>query len=367
MWRTTTVLLAIVLILSTIGIIMLTSTSGVHGEREFGDALFFVKRQAFSLVLALVLGFVCARIPYTLWQTFALPLVGISIVLLVLALTPGIGVEVKGSKRWINLGFFNFQPSELGKLAAIVLMAWYVSRSQRSIREFWRGLIFPLMALGLIAGLVLISPDFGTTFLIGSVGILMLFIGGTPVSYLLVTAVLGSVTFLILIMHNPVRMRRITAFLNPEKYAQNEAFQLLSALYAFVIGGAGGVGLGRSLQKRFYLPESHTDFIFAIIGEELGIAASLAIVLLFGGLFICGMRIAMQTHDLFARMLAIGITLMISLQASFNMAVVTGLVPTKGLPLPFISYGGSSILVTMMMVGILINVALIAPKGDAFD
>jgi len=360
MWRTASILVGVVLILTALGVVMLASTSSVHGLQQFGDPHYFVKRQALALCVALVLGFVASRIDFRLWRAWALPLTLVTIVLLIMALLPGIGVTVKGSSRWIRFGPLTFQPSELGKLAAIVLLAWYMARSQRSAREFVRGLLVPMGLLGVIAILILAAPDFGTTMLVGVVGMLIMFAGGTRPGYLCVTGALGAVTFLILIMHDTVRMRRVMAFLNPEKYAQDEAFQLLSAIYAFVIGGAGGVGLGQSIQKRFYLPESHTDFIFAIIGEELGLVASLSVVLLFGALFWCGLLIALRTADGFGKLLALGITLMITLQASFNMAVVTGVVPTKGLPLPFISYGGSSIVITLIMVGILVNIALTA-------
>ncbi len=364
MWRTASILVGVVLILTAFGLVMLASTSGVHGVQQFGDPHFFVKRQAIALCVALVLGYLCYRVDYETWRVWAIPFTIVTCVLLVLALTPGIGVTVKGSSRWIRLGPLTFQPSELAKLAAIVLVAWYVCRSPRQMREFARGLILPMAILGVILLLILAAPDFGTTFLVGVVGMLLMFAGGTRIPYLVVTGALGGAALLILIMHDSVRMRRLFAYMDPDKYAQDEAFQLLGALYAFVIGGATGVGLGQSIQKRFYLPESHTDFIFAIIGEELGFIASLSVVLLFATLFLCGFRIAMRTADLFGRLLALGITLMITLQAAFNIAVVTGAVPTKGLPLPFISYGGSSIVVTMMMVGILVNIALTADEVE---
>lgn len=364
MWRTASVLVGVALILSTLGIIMLASTSLMHGAQQFNDPYFFVKRQAVWLMLALGFGFLASRIDYTFWRTWALPLGGITLLLLVGALLPGIGVTVKGSSRWIRLGPINFQPSELAKISMIICMAWYVSRNKRSIREFWRGLVLPLTLLGLFAGLIFIAPDFGTTMLVGSVGLLLMFVGGTRVGYLAITASLGLAAFAYAVMQDSVRMRRITAFLNPEKYAQDEAFQLLNAIYAFVVGGARGVGFGQSIQKRFYLPESHTDFIFAIIGEEMGLFASLSILLAFALIFVLGMRIAWRAPDFFGKLLALGITCMITLQAAFNIAVVTGAVPTKGLPLPFISYGGSSILMTLVMIGILVNIALQASDDE---
>lgn len=364
MWRTASVLVGLTLILSTMGIIMLASTSGFYAAQHFGDAHLFVKRQGVALVLALGIGFVFSQIDYRYWKTFAVPLAIFSGILLILALTPGIGIRAGGSYRWIGVGPVNFQPSELAKLATVILMAWYMSKAQRHLDKFGRGFFYPLLMLGFLVGLIFLAPDFGTTMLVGLVGMLILFAGGARISFLSVTALLGVVTFAYAIMQDSIRMRRVTAFLNPEKYAQDEAFQLLSAIYAFVIGGGRGVGLGHSMQKRFYLPESHTDFIFAIIGEELGLAASFSVVLLFTLIFIAGMYVALHASDLFGKLLALGLTTMITIQAAANIAVVTGVIPTKGLPLPFISYGGSSIVITMMMVGILINVALQANQED---
>jgi cell division protein FtsW len=370
MWRSTTFLIGSVLTLSALGLVMLSSTSSSLALREYGDGLYFVKRQVFAMVLALAGMWVTARLPYDWWRRLALPFLGVTLLLMVLPLIPGIGVEVKGSSRWIDLGPLNFQPSELGKLAMIVSLAWYVSRNQRYMGELVRGLALPLLLLGSVLFLIFAAPDFGTTFLVAAVGMLMLLAGGTRIGYLVLTGALGGLLFSFLIMQDAVRMRRITAFLNPEKYAQNEAFQLLSAMYAFVMGGFSGTGLGQGLQKRYYLPEAHTDFIFAIIGEELGLMASLLVVLLFAVFFASGLVVVDRARDPFGRYLALGIILMITLQAGFNLAVVTGVVPTKGLALPFISYGGSSMLVSMAMVGILLNVdlqgRLAKPGGQAY-
>jgi cell division protein FtsW len=358
MWRTASVLVGVTLILTTLGIIMLASTSSIHALQQTGNPYFYVKRQMVALIMALVVGVVAARIDYSIWRKMAIPLALVSMVLLVLALTPGIGVRVGGSNRWVRVGPINFQPSELGKMAVIVLMSWYMSRSQRHVRKLVQGLLVPLLLLGLIVGLIFAAPDFGTTMLVGVVGMALMYAGGTRISYLIVTAILGLSAFMLAVLHSPVRMRRVTAFLDPHKYELDEAYQLLNAIYAFVVGGGFGVGLGESLQKRFYLPESHTDFIFAIIGEELGLVASLSVLALFATFFIAGMRVVLKTRDLFGKLLALGVTLMISFQAVFNVAVVTGAVPTKGLPLPFISYGGSSILISVLMVGVLVNIAM---------
>lgn len=357
MWKTTSILICIVLVLVALGIVMLASTSTVQGKSLFADSGYFLKRQAAWLAVGFLLALAAAQVDYHYWRSLALPVTIVAVILLVMALLPGVGVNVKGSSRWIRFGPLNFQPSEIAKFAAVVFLAWWMARVQRHASEFSLGLVVPLIGLGLMLGLVFIEPDFGTTMLIGMVGMTLMFVGGTRPSFLLVAGAVGLSGFTLAVMQNAERMRRITAFLNPDKYAKDEAFQLLNAIYAFVVGGGYGVGLGQSLQKHFYLPEAHTDFIFAIIGEELGLAASLLVVILFLGLFLCGVRISFCAPDQFGKLLGFGMTLMIAVQAAINIGVVTGSLPTKGLPLPFISFGGSSLVVSLAMVGVLINIA----------
>lgn len=352
-----TAIIAIALILVTAGIVMLASTSAVQADASFHDSAFFIKRQVVALVVGFAAAILCMRIPYTQWRILAPIISVITIILLIMAVIPGVGITLKGSSRWLRLGPVNIQPSELAKFALIIVLSLWLSRAQRNILRFKDGLLIPILIIGSFAGLVFIEPDFGTTMLMGLVGLSMMFLAGTRFSYLSVTAVLGFTAFSIAIMQNEVRMRRIMAFLNPEKYAENEAFQLLHAIYAFVIGGFSGVGLGDSLQKRFYLPEAHTDFIFAILGEELGIVASMTIILLFAAFFFFGLFISFKADNIFGRMMAFGITMVISLQAAINIGVVTGCLPTKGLPLPFISYGGTSLVMSLAMVGVLVNIA----------
>ncbi len=208
--------------------------------------------------------------------------------------------------------------------------------------------------------LIILEPDFGATILIGAVGLAIMFIGGTRISYLFLTGLIGVSTMVLLIAQDDERRGRVLAFLNPEKYAQGEAFQLTMGLYAFISGGLDGKGLGNSMQKRFYLPEAHTDFIFAILGEEWGLLGTLSVLMLFFVFFVCGMLISARVEDRFGKLLAFGLTLIIIIQAALNMGVVTGSLPTKGITLPFISFGGSSMLVCLAMTGILINVAITA-------
>ena len=357
MRKTASVMLGSVLILLTLGVVMLASTSSIRAESVFGDPLFYLKKQLMWLGVAAVGCAVISRVDYHVWRRAVLPLGILCVVLLIMTLIPNVGVIVNGSRRWLRFGIMNFQPSELAKLSTVVLLAWWMARVQRRAYEFKLGLIIPLGCLGIILLLIFVEPDFGTTMLIALTGMTLMYVGGTRFSYLLIAGLMGFILFTLAVMQDAERMRRIIAFLNPEKYAQDEAFQLLNAIYAFVVGGGPGVGLGQSMQKHFYLPEAHTDFIFAIVGEELGLAASMGVVAMFLLFFICGVRISFRAPDKFGRLLGLGLTLIISLQALINIGVVTGSLPTKGLPLPFISFGGSSMLVSLAMVGILVNIA----------
>lgn len=366
MWKTPTVLILIVLTLAVFGIVMLASTSGLKALVIYNDPNYFVKRQGAWLVLGLVAAAITAKIDYHHWRFFAIPILILAVALLVLVFVPGIGVKIGGSRRWLHLGFMSFQPSELGKFALILMLAWWLARQQRRVREFFRGAVMPAIFLGSIAGLIFIEPDFGTTLLCAVVGLAIMFVGGSRAIYLGVFAVTGLSLFSAAVMRDAVRMSRILAFLEPDKYAQTYSFQLINAIKAFIMGGTTGVGLGESMQKHYYLPEAHTDFIFAIIGEELGIGATLAVVLLFAALFFCGLRISFRAPDMFGRLMAFGIIMMITLQALINIGVVTGCLPTKGLPLPFISFGGSSLVLSLASIGVLLNIALHA-RGEILD
>lgn len=358
MWKTPTILVLIVLLLLGFGIVMLASTSVAKAIELYNQPHFFVKRQFLWLSLALMAGFVAAHIDYHRWRSLALPLYGVVLVLLALVFVPGIGVNVNGSRRWLRLfGVLSIQPSEVAKFALILSQAWWLARKQRQVQRLIKGTVVPLLFMSGLALLIFAEPDFGTTMLCAAVGLAMMFVAGSRVAYLAAFAVVGLSGFIALVLHNEVRRMRILAFLDPDKYAQTFAYQLKAALSAFYLGGGVGVGLGQSMQKHAYLPEAHTDFIFAIIGEELGLIATLTTLGLFAAFFGCGMRISMKAPDVFGRLLAFGLTLMITLQAIINIAVVTGCMPTKGLPLPFISFGGSSLVISMLGVGVLVNIA----------
>lgn len=356
MWRTKTALILSVVALIALGFVMLSSTSSMQALAAHDDAHFFVKRQAASLVVGLLFALIAVRINPVVWKKLAIIGAVATFFLLVAVLIPGVGVSVNGSRRWLDLGI-RMQPSELAKISMVFLGAWWMSRYQRRASEYWRGIAFPLLLMGLLILLIFVEPDYGTTILLGAVAAVMLLANGVRISYLFLTmAVFGS-GMVVAIMQNPVRMRRIIAFLNPDMYADKEAYQLLNALYAFIAGGWRGVGLGEGLQKRYYLPEAHTDFIFAIIGEELGMIATLGVLILFVVIFFCGLRIASRATDSFNRLVALGLTCVMTMQAALNIAVVTGAMPTKGIALPFISFGGTSMVVTLTMIGLLLAIA----------
>jgi cell division protein FtsW len=354
MRKTESALVVIVLALLLLGIVMLFSTSSVRALASFHDSHYFLKRQLLWLLMALCAGMALTCFDYHYWQKLAVPVAVSSILLLLLV--KGIGAEINGSRRWIRLGFLSFQPSEFAKLALIIIMSSWMAGTGPRARTWMQGLCFPLIWIGLFAGPVILEPDYGTTFLLAVVGMAIMFAGGSRIGHLLIAGTTGACGFALMIMHNRLRMERFFAFLWPEKYP-DKAYHLIQSKVAFIAGGPFGVGLSNSMQKQFYLPEAHTDFILAIIGEELGFVATFLVVLAFIGILICGLYISFRAPDPFGRLLGFGITMMTCVQAAFNVGVVTGCLPTKGLPLPFISYGGSSLLVSVAMIGVLLNVA----------
>jgi len=364
MRRTISLLITVVLILVALGIVMLASASTVRGDSLHDDSGFFVKRQLMWLALAVIAAALAARLDYHIYSRLAVAAAVVSVLLLLLVWSP-IGQYINGSYRWIRLGPLTLQPSEFSKPVVIMLFSWWLARNQRRIDELKRGILVPVALLGCFALPIIVEPDYGTTMLVASVCIFMMFLGGVLVAPLLLTGCIGLLGIVVLLFQNPERMARILAFLNPQKYQQDKAWQLVNSLRAFAGGGWSGVGLGNSMQKYHYLPEAHTDFIFPIVGEELGLIAAVIVLLLYLVLFLCGLAIAMRARDDFGRFMAFGITLMITMQALINFCVVTGCVPTKGLALPFISYGGSSLLVSGLMIGILINIALASMRSPS--
>jgi cell division protein FtsW len=351
------VLLATVLLVGFGALMIYSSTSVVTTvlEKKGITEFYYFKRHLFTIII----GFTCMLLAYklnlSLLQKIAIPLLIISFVLLILVFLPGIGVTAGGARRWIRLWPSTFQPSELVKLAMVIFLARYMSMPDFRIESFL-SFIKPVVIMIIFQIAMLKQPDFGAAMSLAFLTFAMLFLSGVRLRYLAYLSFL-AVPVIIKLAMQPYRLKRITAFLNPWEDPQGSGFQLIQSFIALGSGGLTGVGLGSSKQKLAYLPESHTDFIFSIIGEEFGLIGVSVVIVLFLTLFIRGIAIAQKARDSFVFYLATGLALMISLQALINFSVATGLVPTKGLPLPFISYGGSSLLVNMAAVGILLNIS----------
>lgn len=361
MRKTSAAMVAIVLALIAIGIVMLASTSTVKGVVSFGDPHYFIKRQLVWLAAALAAGMAFARFDYHWWQKLSWILYGVSLLLLVLVFVPGIGLKVGGSHRWLHLGPMSFQSSELAKFSVVVFLSSRLCDVGRRLQDFKKGLLYPSAEVALILGLILLEPDFGTTILTGAVVFLLLMVAGAQMRHLVRMGFYGGCVVIAAIVMDPIRLGRVLAYIWPDQFAKG-SYHVAQSKIAFTLGGWWGKGLGESLQKHLYLPEAHTDFILAIIGEERGLVLTLTVVLLFMGLLFCGMLISLRAPDPFGRLLGFGITMMIVLQAAINVGVVTDWLPTKGLPLPFISYGGSSLMMAVAQVGVLINIAIHAVR-----
>lgn len=344
----------ITLLCLTFGLVMLYSTSAPYAQRTFGDSHYFLQRQCLWIGFGVIALLAMMRCDVHLLRRASLPLLLLSIALL--ALTLRYGVVVNGARRWLALGPLRFQPSEAAKLALVLFLAHRLARDQRRIRTFLRGFVLPMTMTGLVVGLIFLEPDFGTSALAAVVAATLMFVAGTRVAYLGPTLLAGAAAFAAAIARNPERMGRILAYRDLEAYGQTAGYQVKQAILAFGSGGTTGVGLGGSGQKMFYLPEAHTDFIFPIIGEELGLVATLALVTAMTLFFLAAFWLSLKSGDLYLCLLGIGIALLIGFQAFINMGVVTGMLPAKGLPLPFISFGGSNMLVNLAAVGILINI-----------
>jgi len=344
-------------ILISIGIIMVYSSSAIYAYQNYNNYFYFLQRHLLAVLIGALgaLGAMAIN-PQTLFKHSKKILIS-AIMILSLVLIPGIGHEVGGARRWLAFGALNFQPAEFAKLAVIIYLAAALKRKKKLLSSFRRGFLPLIMVSGLVMLLIVSEPDLGTVIALGTVSILMFFASGMRLSHLSVMALssLGFVSWLIYIF--PYRRRRIISFLNPWLDAQGSGFQIIQSFIAIGSGGVFGLGLGQSRQKLFYLPQSHTDFIFSIIGEELGLIGVVVIIMLFMLLFALGVRIALRVQDDFNQLLAFGLTSLIGIEAFINIAVASGSVPTKGLPLPFISYGGTNLVCKMISIGLLLNLA----------
>lgn len=356
-------LLFISLLLVFIGTVMIFSSSAVFAREMYHDSYFFLKKQGVFVAMGLVLMFTAKNIPYRLYWKLVYPMLFVALFFLLLVLVVGRGAGQEGVHRWIKLGPFSFQPTEFAKLAIVIFVAYALAKKREKVREFSKGFLPVLAISGFYILLILLQKDLGSAFTVGVIVFFMLFISGTRMGYLVGAVVAASPVLYYLLFAVAFRRKRIMAFLDPWQYRLDSGFQIIQSFVAFKEGGLTGVGLGEGKQKLFYLPEAHTDFIFSVVGEELGLIGVAAIMILFTLFIYRGLLITLKSRDLFGLYLSFGITCLIGAQAFINMAVVMGLLPTKGLPLPFISYGGSSLLITMIGVGILLNISTYT-EGD---
>jgi len=350
-------LLGSILALLFIGGIMIYSTSSIKGDLYYDDPYHFLKMELIWITLGLGTMALCLRLNLELLSYWAKPAMLVATLMLVMVKIPGLGREVNGATRWIGLGPLSIQPSGVSKLAMVLLIAYILSRNPHQVKSFRRGILPILGLLGMVAALIMLQPDLGTTMVVAGTTFFMLIAAGARASHLAGLGALGVGLLVAAIIAEPYRMNRIFAFLDPWADPLGKGFQTIQALLALGPGGLFGLGLGQSRQKFLYLPENHTDFIFAMIGEELGFVGGTLVILLFFLVAWRGYRTAMLAPNVFLGLLAVGLTSVIIIQAMINMGVVTGILPVTGITLPFLSYGGTSLVFTMAGVGILLNIS----------
>lgn len=348
-------LLIVILTLTGIGIIMVYSSSAIIANDELNDSYYYLKRQIVWFIIGIVLMRIFMNLRYDSLRKLGPILLLISITALVLVLIPGIGKTLGGATRWIKIGSYTFQPSELAKFACIFYAADSLARKQDVIENFLRSLLPHLIIIGALFTLLLLQPDFGTAVVILCVIFIMCFVSGVKLFHLILPVLIALPFIYILITKVGYRQRRILAFLDPWKYQKGSGFQIIQSFIALGSGGIFGEGLTESKQKLFFLPKPHTDFIFAVIGEELGFIGAFFIIVLFIILLYKGMMISLQSKDMFYKLLAVGVTSLIGIEAIINIGVNVGFLPTKGTTLPFISYGGSSLIFKLASVGVLLK------------
>jgi cell division protein FtsW len=349
------ILFLAVLALLVIGIVMLFSTSA-FARNSHGDVYFFIRRQAIWFGIGLFVCTLAALVDYHFWQRTWWLWFALAVIVLALCYVPHIGMRINGSRRWIGVGPVTFQPSELAKLAAVFFLAAWFTRYEKAGGNLLFGFVLPLAIIGVLAGLVLGEVDLGTAALLGLTTFVVMFIAGANLLWLGAVSLVSLGALLIVATQISERMGRLSAFLNPQNFKEDAGLQQMQALIAWGSGGMEGLGLGNGRQKMLYLPYAHTDFIFPIIGEELGLRFSLLVVFLFVVIIVCGIMIALHAKDRFGLLLGSGVVSLLALQAAVNIGVTTSLLPNKGLPLPFISYGGSNLAACMFGVGLLLNI-----------
>lgn len=344
-------------LLSAFGLLMIYSSSHIWSEYKFNDPYYYVRHQLIFFFIGLILIYFIRKIDYKLYYKYSNIILLGSFILLVLVLIPGLGQVRNGSRSWFGIGSLGIQPSELAKISLIIFTAKYLSKSEKTIKFFKNGTLPILLIIFLFFGLIMLEPDFGTGMVIVMSLMFMLFISNIKLSFFGIMSTLGLGGIVTLIIIAPYRLARILSFLNPWSDPLGSGFQIIQSLYAIGPSGLFGKGLGNSVQKHFYLPEPQTDFIFAIISEEFGFLGIMILSILFLTLFYNTIKISLNQKDLFAKYLSFGLIIEIIFQTILNISVVIGLVPVTGVTLPFISYGGSSLLISMISIGIILNIS----------
>ena len=350
------ILLFPTILLVGLGIVMVYSASSALSLKVYGHGYYYLKRQAAFALAGIVALVVCRHFPYRYYRQMAYPMLALAMALLVMLQIPGLGHSAGGSTRWLHLAGFSFQPSEFGRLAMVIYLAYSLAKKEPQVNQFAIGFVPHVVVLGAMALLIALEPDFGSVVILATIAWVIMFAGGVRLLHLLTPMPLVVAGLGFFLASAPYRLERVTSFLNPWAHAADKGYQVVHSQMAFGTGGWIGTGLGQSYQKLFYLPEPHTDFIFSVIGEELGLVGVVVILSLYGVLLWRGIHIARACKDLFGALIAVGITTALIIQVSINMAVTVGLLPPKGLPLPLLSYGGTSLLITMCSMGILMNI-----------
>ena len=351
------VLLGVVLVLTMFGVVMVYSASAVYAGARLGDANWFFRRQAIGALIGVAALVVVLKLGPRRLEALALPLLFISLALLLLLHLPGIGHSAGGARRWIRIGAVTFQPSELAKIALVLWLARSLARKQERMRLFSVGFLPHVFMLAVFGVLFMLEPDFGTAVLLAAVTFALLFVAGAPLSYLLAVVAAAAPVAAVLVWKSPYRIQRVLTFLDPWKDPRGHGYQTVESLLGFGAGGAFGVGLGESHQKLFFLPAAHTDFILSIVGEELGFAGVACVLLLFALLVWRGIKAAHAAPDAFGCWLALGLTLLLAVEALVNAGMALALLPTKGMALPFVSYGMSSVIASCIAAGMILSVS----------
>lgn len=356
-------LLIVVLILLAFGLVMVLSASAPYSLRTEGNSYFYAEKQLKFAILGIIIMFIVSNIDYRIYKgkLADIAMIGAGL-LLVAVLIPHVGITRNDATRWLGIGTFQFQPSELMKIALIIFMSAKISKNPGKIKNFWTGLVPYLALIGVIGGLLMFEPHMSATMIIAVIAVAIIFAAGAKMSQLVPIGVIGMIGAFFLARMKEYRWKRMIIFLDPWQDSQGDGWQIIQSLYAIGSGGLFGVGIGKSVQKYMYIPEPHNDFIFAILAEELGLVGVFAVMILFGLFIWRGITIALKAPDMFGTLVAVGITTMIGIQAVFSMAVVSSSMPVTGIPLPFFSYGGTALIMLLASVGVLLNISRHATK-----